>query len=603
MVSSLALSLSEPAPAGGVLVSLNSSNDDVVAVTGSVFIAEGQSTAATNPQLTADQLGSATVFASADNYGPDERELTVTLTMNFTPANISVVETLTKTAFLNLSAPAPSGGLTVNLSSSESNIATVPASVLVPEGQLSAQVTVTAIAQGSAQITASPQAGVEASLGVTVTPAPAINANNLTTGKDLQSPANVYLGGTPTGPTIVTIEISDPAIAIVSTSATTVGSAVASISNIISTSVPQVYIQGLQQGETTYTVSAPGFAPVTRTVKVLPSGFGVQNQIGQYGDVSGNTIQTTTFSANTTFYVFPVIQNNGFWYSQWYLALRGGLDLQIEVESTNPNAGIITSSPVTLSGGSTQVTTQFAPVANGSTRVQVVTPTGYGAPDRYNGQHVEVSSPDININAPLLGKDLINSTSVYLDAAPPAPVDVQVCSSAGTILLLSKASTDNGSNCVTFENVSSTNVGSLYVHGINQGSAQLQASAAGYNNGNTTVEVWPSGFGFWYTNYSANVANGSNNDVLIGAYILYPATLNYYSSLPLRPSVEVDVNFTSSDPAVGEQSAPLSFVPGLQYLNASFNAKQAGEVTLTMQTPTGFSTPNNYRFATMQVNP
>ena len=839
MVSSLALSLSEPAPAGGVLVSLSSSNDDVVAVTASVFIAEGQSTGATNPQLTADQLGSATVFASADNYGPDERELNVTLTMNFTPANISVVETLTKTAFLNLSAPAPSGGLTVNLSSSDSSIASVPASAFVPEGQLSAQVTVAAVAQGNAQITASPLAGVEASLGVTVTPAPAINANNLTIGKDLQNATSIWLGDTPTQPTTVTIEIADPAVAIVSTSATTVGSAVASLSNIISNSLPQVYIQGLQQGETTYTVSAPGFAPVTRTINVWPSGFVEyyysQSQLNSttfsaniglsvrsamlypddasYADIywntpsayqavrGGYTVQVAVTSSNPSVGVIsesPLTFNGGqgnvetqfdpvsageavisvgqpagfsgaaaggggrrgsqvnvvitapdisfsnnqavgknlqtsrqvylesappspvdilvcssdsntlllskaantvggscitlesvsstnagqiwlqgieqgaatlsatansyntasvavnvwpsgfveYYYSQsqlnsttfsaniglsvrsamlypddagyaeiyWntpfaYQALRAGLTVEVPVTSSNPSVGVITESPLIFIGGQGSVETQFDPESAGEVVISVGQPAGFsgaaagGGGRRGSQVNVVITAPDININAPLLGKDLINSTSVYLDAAPPAPVDVQVCSSAGTVILLSKASTDIGSNCVTFEDVSSTNVGTLYVHGINQGSAQLQASAAGYNNGNTTVEVWPSGFGFWNTNYSASVANGSDNAVRIGAYILYPATLNYYSSLPLRPGVEVDVNFTSSDPAVGEQSAPLRFVPGSHYLNASFNAKQPGEVTLSIQTPAGFSTPNNYRFATMQVNP
>ena len=816
MVSSLALSLSEPAPAGGVQVALSSSNDDVVAVTSSVFIAEGQTTAATNPQLTADQLGSATIFASADHYGPDERELNVTLTMNFTPANISVVATLSKTAFLNLSAPAPSGGLTVNLSSSDSNIASVPASVLVPEGQLSALVTVSGITQGNAQITASPQTGVESSLGVTVTPAPAINANNLTIGKDLQNVTSIWLGDTPTQPTTVTIEIADPAIALVSTSATTVGSAVASLSNIISNSVPQVYIQGLQQGETTYTVSAPGFAPVTRTINVWPSGFvglrgsnfvtttfsdesvwyirssvldpntlrwvnndqpvraglsvdvAVTSSDSSVGVITASPITfngnqgnlTTAFSpqsAGTT--VVTIVQPSGFseptangsyasvtnvtvtapainFYSQpvgehlqnsvsvylaaeppipvdvqfcssdvniatvsiaattigtecitlqgvtstnagsiwvhgisqgsasitasaagfttsskpvevwpsgfvglrgsnfvtttfsdesvWYIRssvldpntlrwvnndqpVRAGLSVDVAVTSSDSSVGVITASPITFNGNQGNLTTAFSPQSAGTTVVTIVQPSGFSEPTA-NGSYasvtnVTVTAPAIYMNSVLLGKDLINSTSVYLEATPPSPVNVQVCSSAGTVILLSKASTDIGSNCVTFEDVSSTNVGTLYVHGINQGSAQLQVSAAGYNNGNTTVEVWPSGFGFWYTNYSANVANGSNNDVLIGAYILYPATLNYYSALPLRPGVEVDVNFTSSDPAVGEQSAALRFLPGSQYLNASFNAKQPGEVTLTIQTPAGFSTPNNYRFATMQVNP
>ena len=1064
----IALSLSEPAPEGGVTIALSSSNPEVVTVSSSIFIAEGQSIASSNPVLTADKLGEAIIFASSELYAPDQRDVTVSLTMSFTPANISVSENSARATQLNLSAPAPTGGLHINLSSSDTSVANIPAQVWIPQGQLSAEVMVSGISVGQVSIYATLAQDIETTLSVSVTPAPAINASEVIVGKDLQVGAAVWLDAPPSLPTTLTISVTDPTIAVVSESEIAAGSGSLSLSNITETYIPNLVIQGLQQGETSYTISAPGYKPITRVIKVWPSGFvewsyspsalntttfssatelairssvlypedaanssywwntpytiqavrggltvqvpvvssntsvGVINNSplvftggqavqsthftplasgstqvsigqpagftgaasggdGRYGSVinvnvsapdlsishsgpigknlqdardvylqsappvpttvevcssntailllsvvetesgsrcvtldnvtgtyagriwlqgieqgeamlsatadsynafSGNIAiwpsgfvewyysasshNTTTFSSATALSIqaavlypdyagysefwwntpytiqavrggltvqVPVISSNtsvgvinssplvfiggqsnqtthftplasgstqvnvgqpdGFsgaapggegrygsvvninvtapdlsishsgpvgknlqdprdvylqsappvpttvevcssdatilllskaetesgsrcvtldnvtgtyagriwlqaleqgeailsasadsynplsssiavWpsgFAEWHYssgslnittfspnvsltvfsvslypegssgssvwwntpytvqAVRAGLIVQVPLSSSNTSVGVITNSTLTFTGGQTNQTTQFDPLSAGTTVITVAQPAGFsGAAPGGNGRRgsqvtVNVTAPTIYVNPLILGKDLINITNVSLQSAPPTPVTVQVCSTSAAVALLSKAANSAGSQCLTYDNVSTTTVGNLYVHGISQGSVQLQATAAGYNNANQTIDVWPTGFGFWNTNYSANVSNGSNNNVRIGAYVLHPTTLNYYSYLPLRPGVTVDVSFSSSDPAVGEQTEPLSYAIGPSGLDARFTAKQPGSVTLTMQTPAGFSTPTNYRFATMQVNP
>jgi hypothetical protein len=84
------------------------------------------------------------------------------------PAAISVVDGQTVDLTLSLSAPAPPGGLHVDLASSNPTVATVPASVNV-SGQ-SATVSVTGVSVGSATITASASGYTSAFTSVTVSP-------------------------------------------------------------------------------------------------------------------------------------------------------------------------------------------------------------------------------------------------------------------------------------------------------------------------------------------------------------------------------------------------------------------------------------------------
>jgi len=95
---------------------------------------------------------------------------------SITLASGSVVAGSTVQGTASLDRAAKGGGATVSLSSSNTSIATVPGSVLVPEGAQSAAFTVTGMAAGSVTITGNFGGSRTATVNVTAPPAPPVLA-------------------------------------------------------------------------------------------------------------------------------------------------------------------------------------------------------------------------------------------------------------------------------------------------------------------------------------------------------------------------------------------------------------------------------------------
>jgi hypothetical protein len=85
------------------------------------------------------------------------------------PGAIEACAEVPEQAYVMLTAPAPSGGVVVDLASDTPAVVTVPASVTVPEDAFFAAFTLTPVAVGSAIITASYD-GVDKTAGVDVNP-------------------------------------------------------------------------------------------------------------------------------------------------------------------------------------------------------------------------------------------------------------------------------------------------------------------------------------------------------------------------------------------------------------------------------------------------
>lgn len=153
--------LSAPAPAGGATVAMTSSAA-ALDVPATITVPSGQ-TVATGVVSSSGvtTTTSATVTAA---YGGAQATASVSLrpvslpSLTSVPLSPSTVEGgVSSTGTLLLDGPAPAGGLTVNLSS-DSAAATVPAQVLIGEGQTSAAFTVTTstvTSQTIARVTAS----------------------------------------------------------------------------------------------------------------------------------------------------------------------------------------------------------------------------------------------------------------------------------------------------------------------------------------------------------------------------------------------------------------------------------------------------------------
>ena len=165
--------LSMPARAGGTVVTLFSGNPLVATVPVSVTVPAG-ATSVNFTVSTSSVTASNWVTIWAANYSA---VLTVTppTTLSLLSLNpTSVIGGSSSTGTVTLSGSAPVGGATVVLSSSNTAIATVPASVTVPAGAASAGFTVsTTTSCNSGAVTVSgAYGGVTRSAGLTVTTTP-----------------------------------------------------------------------------------------------------------------------------------------------------------------------------------------------------------------------------------------------------------------------------------------------------------------------------------------------------------------------------------------------------------------------------------------------
>jgi len=172
--------LSAPAPSGGAIFSLSSSNTSVATVPPSVNIAAG-STMTPFPVSTNATSSSTTVTISASYSGSTQTaSLTVTpqpppggptlTSLSFNPN--TVVGGLSSSGAVTLSGKAPSGGALVSLSSSNPAVVSVPPSVTIPAGATGASfltTTSSVTAPATVPVVAS-YAGVTRPSSLTVTP-------------------------------------------------------------------------------------------------------------------------------------------------------------------------------------------------------------------------------------------------------------------------------------------------------------------------------------------------------------------------------------------------------------------------------------------------
>ena len=214
------VTLTEPAPAGGAVVKLLSSNTAVAYVPASVTLAAGTISKTFNVTTRAVAAPSSAEITATYAGNAQSATLTVqppaltTLTLSLATINSPCQ---TSTGRVTLSAPAPAGGAVVALTSSNSS-AQVPASVTVPAGATSVAFSVTpsvVSAKQTATITASFR-GVSLSKSVTLmqisvgtltlTPNPVTGPNTVTGTVALTCPA-------PAGGLVVKLTTSNSAVA------------------------------------------------------------------------------------------------------------------------------------------------------------------------------------------------------------------------------------------------------------------------------------------------------------------------------------------------------------------------------------------------------
>lgn len=185
----------------------------------------------------------------------------------------------------------------------------------------------------------------------------------------------------PHSPVNVTITVADCSIAVVSKEEDKAGTSSCTISNVSSTSPRDYYFQGISEGTTTLTLSAPGYADKVLYVEVKPSGFAF------YGPYQ---ITVPLSTASTTIRVdCNTIDDSGDFLRR---PIRGGLsDVYVPVSCSNPNVGTITGSPLRFTHFSYDTHVTFTPKAVGTCDIWLTPPTGWSAFTGYDRVTVTVT--------------------------------------------------------------------------------------------------------------------------------------------------------------------------------------------------------------------
>jgi len=265
--TALFMQLSEPAPTGGLTVSLVSSDTTKATVTPStVSIPPGARAPLTQPQVNGTGIGSATVTAAAKGYKSGMAPVNIpgpTMAFSRPQPSIAVGESLNLTLSL-AGGRAPTGGLTIALRSSDSAIAKIPLSVNVVAGATEVTVLVLGVAPGSTTITASAPGIKDSIFGLTVTPA----------GKILVPPSFSVGLGQRLGPYAVSLSVPAPAgglsVKLTSDDPSRVTDDPSVLPILEGRTEPGVkpFLTGVGIGSATITAAATGYTPGTGTATV-----------------------------------------------------------------------------------------------------------------------------------------------------------------------------------------------------------------------------------------------------------------------------------------------------------------------------------------------
>jgi hypothetical protein len=128
--ASWAVEIDHPAPAGGVVVTLTSTNEGLVTVPATATVPEGRRRIAFATTLGMPRAGSGRIYATlpgSAQSGP----FGWTVSALAGPASVGLGAA---TWTVSINGPAPTGGLVVSLGISDASVASVPASVTVPAG-------------------------------------------------------------------------------------------------------------------------------------------------------------------------------------------------------------------------------------------------------------------------------------------------------------------------------------------------------------------------------------------------------------------------------------------------------------------------------------
>jgi hypothetical protein len=292
--------------------------------------------------------------------------------------------------------------------------------------------------------------------------------------------------------------------------------------------------------------------------------------------------------------------------------VRGGLSVNVPVTSSSQAVGVITTSPLLFSGGTSFQVTQFDPLTTGTTTIAVGTPAGFTMPATDRTRTATIITPSLSLtNGHTIGRNLQASGIVLLgQPAPAGGVPVQMVSNSGQLLLASSP-TAAGASSITITIPAGESSALYYLQALgDSGTATYTASAPGYSPRTGTMTMAPSGviiagplgFGFpMPTNLNAGPQQVS----------LFTARLGPNNApveaQALAGGLSLSVQLTNSNPAVGTVVSPATIAGGFgtegNPAQTPFTPLAVGQTVLSVLTPPGYGTATANTTLSVQVSP
>ena len=551
---SFPVALGTAAPAGGVFITLATSNPSIATVFPSTLFVSGGTVTAPRvaTMVTGSSAGSATITASAPGYAMASGQVQVTggttptnPTMNFSPMSLTINGTATQNLTLNLSAPAPAA-LVVNLSSGDATVATVPATVTFATGVSSLPVPVTGVGGGSVTITASAPNLGSATATVSVS-APAAGGILLPVSVTVMPNGTVSFPvslGTPApaGGVNITLASSDPSIATVWPSAF---------------SIPQ----GNTSARAATTVSGVGSGSTT----IIASAFGYPNASSQVQVTGGTTPVSPTLS-----------------FSPGALTINGAATQSLTLSLSAPSpAGLV----VNLSSSDATVATVPATVTFGTSATSVSVPvTGVSAglvTIMAGAPNVVGATASVTVTSTATGGEILLPTNMTVGLNQSAALQVTLPTLAPAAgVTISLVSSDSSTAAVTpsvfIAAGTSTPATPPQVSGLKLGSANITASAPGFTPGSAQIQVAASGGGSYFSPVGGLTVNAGSMQYL---------ALNLTSAA----ASGLTASLSSSNTNVAMVPATVTYAGGSATVNVPVTGVAAGTATITATTP-GYGT-------------
>ena len=626
----LIITLNPPAPSpSGVTLTITSANPSLALVGGGIsagkaqiqpVLSAGTSTISTIVQALASS-GTVTITLSAPGY--TDAQATITLAPagfilqgpNGTGAAFStfegVVTPLTVApVYLNPDGSAGAieqiaGGYSVNVTVSTDvpSVGTVsPASLGFSGGVNGAGLSFTASSTkaGNVDVLINSPAGfvnptTGSQINVTVQGSDII-AFSATIGTGLETNVNASLSGPVGAPTAFTFHSNDPTKLLFSSGPTTVGTQDLTVT--ISTGqdhTQDVFAQAIGAAGTnaSYQLSASGFSPASGTVSIVSSGLLIQSP-GGFGAVSfseplaAGAATITVFTGSAPGGVFSAAQ-----------LVIGGRSVSVNVATNAPSVGGISSSPITISGGSGSASTLFQPAGPGSAGITASAP-GFGS----GTVTATITAANLVIDSGILiGQNLEQPANVNIPApAGSGGASVTIQSNSPSLLLAVNA-TDPGAPQITVPIAQNSRVGTFFIYALaNSGSGTYTATFPGVSPVTGTAQFTNSGFVIISTGSTAidHTTQTSTQLEIFAALLDQNGAPINFTTQPLAGNQQLRVSIQSNS-AAATVSSTVTVMPGTDHALVPVTIVSTGMATISVSQPTGFSAPNSFTSVVLNI--